>query len=383
MGILFTIVTFGIVVSGTLMLRATQQKTETNFRFHGQAAQFAGAGLTEALGWFRRQASQPVTTFNPLRNTTVTPQILDTDDTDIGLVRDFEISGVVWGRYEVWKQWDTDPDATRLAWRRKMQVADVSSLRGATGSGTVWRLRSVGYVYRRVSPAVAFDVPPNSVLGTEVVEVELRRLTLAPPGSAAICSYSGSSCTTNSKVRVLGGSGAGIFYRTAGGPPVVAPGSVTGSPYLAPSTTYYGDVASVFGVTATELRSLADDRISSDAAFPSPIPSKTLYYAEVPTLNFTSARRLQGNAIVYVKGNVVIAQGSNSFFTGLLYVEGNVTINAPTEFNGTLIVTGSIALSGVSDFVNVSYDAASLNTLRTEIGQYRLCGPVHSFTSAE
>jgi len=366
-----------------LLMRATQQKTETSFRFHGQAAQFANAGLIETLGWFRRQASQPVSSFNPVRNTASTPQILDTAEPEVGLVREFEISGSTWGRYEVWKQWDTDPDAERLAWRQKVQASDVTTARGATGVGTVWRIRSVGYVYLRQDSNKRFDVTPNQVLGTEVLEVEIRRMTLSPPGTAAICAQTGSTITTNSQVLVMGGTGTGIYYKSSTGTPTLASGTVTGTPATASSSSYVGTVSSVFGVSTTDLRSLADDRITTDVAFPSPIPTKTLYYAEVPTLNFTATRRLEGNAIVYVKGDVVIAAGSNSFFTGLLYVEGNVTINAPCEFNGTLVATGSVALSGVADFVNVNYDAGALNSLRTEIGQYRLWGPIHSFTAGE
>ncbi len=383
LGILFTIVTVGIVTTGMLMLHATQMKTETNFRLHGQAAQFANAGLIESLGWFRRQSAQPVVAFSPQRNTATTPPILDTDDADIGIAREFEISGVIWGRYEVWKQWDADPDPARLAWRQKVQVTDVSAQRGAAGAGNVWRIRSVGYVYRRIDGGYRFDQAPNQVLGTEILEVELRRLSLSPPGAAAVCVETGSGVVTNSKVRVVGGGGAGIFYRSGTGTPSVAAGSVTGSPALAPSTTYDASVRAVFGVDQNELRSLADDRITSSAAFPSPMPLKSLYYVDVPTLAFTAARRLEGNGIVYVKGNVTIAAGSNSFFTGFLYVDGNVTIIAPVEFNGALVCTGTLALAGVSDFVNVNYDSSALNMLRTEIGQYRLSGAIHSITAGE
>ena len=69
------------------------------------------------MGWFRKSPTQPVATFAPVRNLSVSPQILETNDPDIGLMREFQISGPIWGRYEVWKQWDADPDPVRLAWR--------------------------------------------------------------------------------------------------------------------------------------------------------------------------------------------------------------------------------------------------------------------------
>src|SRR5690606_18676464 len=144
LGFFFAIIVAGLVATGTLVLSSTRTRTEVNFRLHGQAAQFARAGLTEALGWFRRQTTQPVTVFAPVLDTTVTPPVLDTMDPDVGIVREFEIAGVIWGRYEVWKAWAGDPDPERLAWRQQVQVEDISAERGIAGAGNVWRVRSVG-----------------------------------------------------------------------------------------------------------------------------------------------------------------------------------------------------------------------------------------------
>ncbi|MCC6673163.1 MAG: hypothetical protein IT458_19005 [Planctomycetes bacterium] len=383
LAMLFTIIVAGLVVTGTLVLRSHQTKTDTSFRLYGQAAQFARAGLVEALGWCRRQTSQPVTTFAPQRDTLASPPVLDTDDPDIGIVREFEISGQIWGRYEVWKRWDTDPDPQRLAFRQQFQMEDISGERGAAGVGSVWLVRSIGYVYRRVDPGFAYNVAPNSVLGKEILETELRRLVLAPPGAAAICVRNGASASTNSRARVQGNGGAGIYYRAGTGAPTVAAGSVIGSPALSSNASYDDAVRAVFGVTEDELRSLADDRITSAGAFPSPIPSKTLYFAEVPTLSFTAAKPLRGDSIVYVRGNVDIAAGSNSFFSGFLYVDGNVTFRAPLQFNGALVVTGSVSVTGVSDFCDVIYDETVLSSLRTEIGQYRLSGAIRTVHKGE
>jgi hypothetical protein len=380
LGVFFTIIVTGIVVTGTMVLRTNRQKTETNFRLHGQAAQFARAGLIEALSWYRKQTSQPVLAFDPRLDTAANPPVLDTIDPDIGIVREFSITGAVWGRYEVWKQWDADPIPARLDFRRKVQMTDVSLERGAATLGNVWRIRAIGYIYRRADPSRAFDEQPNHVLGRETVETEMRRLTLAPPGEAAICTRTPSTSIVNSRGRVQGGAGAGIFYPSGVGNPVVSAGSVIGSPALAPSATYDDSVEAVFGVNADDLSSLADDRIYSDATFPNPVPQKSVYYCET-NLTFTAARPLKGNGIVYVRGNVTMNLGSNSWFTGFLYVDGNVTLTAPNEFNGTLVATGYVQVLGVSDFSNVTYDDGALNALRTEVGQYRLSGairPVHT-----
>src|SRR5690606_31735297 len=65
LALFFGIVTLGVVIAGALMLRANSSKTLTNFRVHSQATQFARAGLTEAMSWYRRQTNQPVLEFAP------------------------------------------------------------------------------------------------------------------------------------------------------------------------------------------------------------------------------------------------------------------------------------------------------------------------------
>src|SRR5690606_24062328 len=117
----------------------------TLFITNYQAVMAARSGLTEGLSWLRRQTSQPVTVFQPTLDTSATPPILDTEDPDIGLVRDFRISGNLWARYEVWKEWAADPDPTRLAWRQQFDCTDVSEPKVGGATGSAWRLRSIGY----------------------------------------------------------------------------------------------------------------------------------------------------------------------------------------------------------------------------------------------
>jgi hypothetical protein len=167
------------------------------------------------------------------------------------------------------------------------------------------------------------------------------------------------------------------------GTPTVAAGSVIGFPALSGTDEYNGSVDQVFSVSADELRSLSDDIITTDAAFPRPVPRNSLLYVDVPLLRFTTTRRLEGNGIVYVHGDVVLDAGTNSFFTGFLYVDGDVTLQAPVEFNGTLVATGAVTVAGVSDFANVNYDDGALSALRTEVGQYRLSGAIRSVIAAE
>lgn len=379
LGVMFTIIAVGLVVSGTLSLRAHRSKTETSFRLHGQSMQFARAGLIEALGWYRKQTSQPVLTFNPRLDTAATPPVLDTQDPDIGIVREFQISGLIWGRYEVWKQWDTDPNPTRLAWRRQVQCTDISTRRGSSAPGNVWLLRSVAYVFQRSDSAKAYNAAPNRVLGSSILETELRRMTLVPPGMAAVCCGTASGSAIRDRVNIQGAGGNAVYYRRSGTSSItVSGGAVTQGGVTRNTTTqtYDDSVTAVFGVTEDELRGLADDRITNQNDFPQPVPRQTLCFVDVPTLTLSSTRRLQGNAIVYVRGNVDFQTGNQSYFTGFLYVRGNLTMRESLEFNGTIVCTGVVDIRGVADWINITYDDAALNSLRTEIGQYRLSGAI-------
>ena len=71
-----------------------------------------------------------------------------------------------------------------------------------------------------------------------------------------------------------------------------------------------------------------------------------------------------------------VAAGSNSTFSGLLYVQGNLVLREPCEIQGAVIVTGSVTIEGSSDYSTVVYDDSILSHLRREVGTYRLSSSV-------
>lgn len=365
--IFFTIFGIGLILSGTVVMDSSVKKTDVAFRLDGQARQFAEAGLIDALAWFRRQTTQPVTAFDPKRDMLAVPPIIDTDDPEIGIVREFEISRGIWGRYEVRRFVpNVEPPVA--------EVADISKERGASTTGTVWRIVSRGFVFRRKSAAVAFNEFPNQVLGVEVMETEVRRMTLTPPAYSALCVSSGSGCTIAQRGRVFGGLAAGVSYRSGTNAPTIT-GEVFGNPPTAAIANYTDTTEAVFGVDRDQLRSLADDRITSSTEFPNPVPTHQILFAETD-LTFDNSRPLKGTGIVYVEGNVTIQPGSNTFFNGLLYVTGNVTVNAPALLRGTVIARGNVNFSGLADYAQLEYDDGVLNSLMLEVGQYRLSSSV-------
>lgn len=373
--LMFTTVVVGIVLTGTLTLKSQITRNRTLFITNYQAVMTARSGLTEALSWMRRQTSQPVTALEPQLDTLANPQILDTEDEDIGLVRDFRISGNLWARYEVWKQWDSDPDPDRLAWRQQFQCVDISQAKIGANAGAAWRLRSVGYVYRRLDENVAFNVEPNLILATELAETDVLRSVINLPGQAAVNVSDGNNCHINTNGRILGGSVGGIYYPQGSGTPTTGPkkkARVTGSPALSPGTTYDDSYEAVFGLTFAELSSMADQVVTDANDFPNPLPENGLVVVDIPSMQFDSALPLNGTAIVIIRGNTSFLSGNNSLFSGLLYVEGSLTLRAPSELSGSVVCTGNMTVQGVPDYATINYDGEVLESLMNSLGNYRM-----------
>ncbi len=372
--LLMLVVIMGLVLTNSQTLDSHRDLNDTRFARDSQALALANSGLTDGLGWLRKQTSQPVTALDPQRDELATPPVLETEEPDIGIVREFQISGTTWGRYEVWKEWAADPDPDRLAFRTQMQCRDVSAARGGLTAGTVWRLRSVGYVYERRDAAVAFDAPPNRVIAQDIAEMEARRLAMNLPGQAAVCVRTASGVLVSTRGQIRGGSAAaGLFSESGTGSPTVTgtAAEISGSPGTATNTPYEDSLDAVFGATADELRAMADIHITDPSAFPSPLPTNSLVVCS-GDLSFTDTQRLLGSGIVIVLGDLAIEAGSYSSFSGLIYVGGNFTMQEPAEIRGSVVVTGSATVSGgTGDFARVLYDDEILAALRRELGSYR------------
>ncbi|MFT4512743.1 MAG: hypothetical protein ACI89X_001546 [Planctomycetota bacterium] len=374
LALMFTTVVVGIVATGTLTLQSQISNNRTLFITNYQAVMTARSGLTEGLSWLRRQTSQPVTVFAPQLDAGAVPAVLETEDPDIGLVRDFRISGNLWARYEVWKEWAADPDPERLAWREQFDCTDVSVAKVGGAAGSAWRLRSVGYVYRQMDANVAFNEDPNLVLATEFAETDVLRAVINLPGQAAINVNDGNSMHVNTKGQVNGHGAAGVYYPQGSGTPTTGPKRqqrVTGTPGLSAGTTYDDSYEAVFGLTFAELSSMADQVVNSAANFPSPLPENSLIVAELASMQFDASNPLEGAGLVIIRGNVTLSPGNNSLFSGLLYVEGNLTVRAPCEINGSVICTGNMTIQGSADFATINYDEEALSSLMDNFGNYR------------
>jgi hypothetical protein len=134
---------------------------------------------------------------------------------------------------------------------------------------------------------------------------------------------------------------------------------------------YDGSVEAVFGVGLTDLKSMADVSTSDPDAFPTRIGDYTLNVFE-GDITFDASHPLRGTGIVVVTGDCTISDGSNSFFSGLLHVGGDLTLRAPSYLRGTLVVGGDVDVRGTGgDHAEVNFDDAIIDELLAFLGQYR------------
>jgi hypothetical protein len=375
LALLFTVIVAGITLTGTLMLRSHIQTNRTAWASKSQALQVARSGLAEGVAWLRRQTSQPVLTFAPQLDTSASPQLLDTIDPDIGLVREFRITGKIYARYEVWKQWDADPDAARLARRQQNQCEDVSMARAGASPGTVWRLRSVGYIFNLVDATVPFNVAPNSVIASQVAVNEVRRLVIGLPGLAAVNVGDGNSCHINTNGRIVGNTAGGIYYPAGSGTPTTGPANanrVTGNPRLSTAVDYDDSYEGVFGVSFSELQAMATLVVTDPTQIPSPMPDMGLIIIDCGNVTIDDEMPLTGSGIVIIRGNTHLVPDNNSNFSGLLYVDGSLTVRAPSVINGSVICTGNMSVQGAADYATINFDGEILEELMTYLGNYRV-----------
>lgn len=311
----------------------------------GQATNAAASGLNEALSWFVHQNQQPVTAFDPKAG--------ESEDPARGIVRSYEIAaqGRVWGRYEV----------------RRAAVADVSRKRGKSADGALWKLESDGIVYVRNDPAQG-PGGPNFVLARRTMSVDIQRLALQLPANAAVSATDGSRIHVTRPSRLQGGAaGIGAAYPPATGTPS-GTGTISGNPARS-TTTLPFTIEGVFGVTQTELLSMADLVVDDERDLPDPLPDMALIVVR-GNATFNPTRKLTGSGILVVLGNLVLNPQSDTFYSGLIWVQGNFNMAPPGIINGAVISNGDARLTGGSDVAEVNYDAPMLDQVRLQLGNY-------------
>ncbi len=305
---------------------------------------------------------------------------------ELGLVRSFQISPGVWARYTVSKGSGAEPydDANENAlydlgesftdvngdgkWNAGQATRDVSSARGIDASGSVWYVTSIGEIFKRPSPELPLGAGDNVRIGRSVWGTEFRRLTINPPASAAICVQNASEVELGDNCRVRGNTA--LAYAEGSGEPAANMEGVKGG--MAGMPEYDTSSEAVFGLPWTKLMSMADISTGdAKSGIPTQLPTGGLIVVRGGA-SFDKSRPLRGRAIVAVEGDVVIEDGSASFFEGILYVNGDLVVRGPATLRGTVIVTGHVDARGSgSDYVTVAHDGPLVSKLLQKVAQYR------------
>ena len=399
----------GVVMSGAEHIRALDRVTNAEWAADGQAREVARAGLTDAYAWLRRQTSQPVANFQPQRVGRERPDYLpepdggwenpidmngdpvnETDDPDRGLVRAFEISPGIWARYQIETGsptetfvdvngngvWDPGEGYTDTngdgKWTSGDGTRDVTAARGLNGTGAVWNIECIAEIFRRSRSDLPLGQGPNHRLARARLAQEVRRLAISPPATSAICSGVGSEISMGNRTRVQGNGANALAYAPNSGDPTTGGSELVGAVSSVPG--YAGYVEDVFGVSLGKLKSMADISTTDPVeGVPAVIPDYALVVVDAPQVAFDIDRPLRGTGVVIVRGDVEIQSGSNSFFSGMLYVDGDLTVRAPAYLRGTVVVTGDVDMAGTGgDYVEVDYDGQIVAHLLTKMGQYRI-----------
>lgn len=352
----FVSLTTGILVAHSLEMSANRKTMDTRFRRVDLAQSVAESGLTDAISWLRRQPVQPVASFTPRRDLTAEPAVDETLDPNLGLVREFEVNGSLWGRYEV----------------RTNEAVDVSERYGEP-TGSVWDLGARGYLYERIDPKKPFDQKPNRLLSSQTMRTEARGLAIRMPNTGAVVAGNLRSLELLSGTVIDGAGGPAITYdlsKTSGGL-LSAVGTLTGTPSMLPLGSLALDLQSVFGIREDQLRATADVVAESPRQLQGREMRDQLVFAPGTLSLDVSRDGLRGRMVLAIAGDFYAPEFNNSDFRGVLYVGGSMAIEGPFRFAGTLIVAGAMKVGGSADQVMIRSDPTQVTAMQNALSQYR------------
>ena len=385
-----------LVLTGAQLISTSFKETKYQQNVYGEAENIAKAGLIDTISWFRRQVPQPVRSgvppaFDPGKDNWIdgafqpTIESKSTIDGNIGLVKEYQLSenGTKWARYEVRRQTGTisgnpapyDPFAVHDITAQRVQGKE-------NGEGLVWSIVSTGYVWHKLSPLnVNEHYTPDKMISKIKVSTEIRRIDLNLANCACIVQDSGSGGTFNINIYKNGrlsrgnnpaNSACGKFIGTNS--PNNSGGELSGTTQTILANP---NVEFVFGMSTTTLESFAAHTANDVTDLPytsdGKLPEMTFMFID-GNANFDTAHPLDSSGILFVKGNLSIAESPNNRYSGLIYVTGTSTIYSQTSITGCIVAYKGLVLSNPSglspDVSEITYDETILDSVKEQICGY-------------
>jgi hypothetical protein len=378
---LFVVITSGMIVAHASHMAAVRRELDARYDRKSLAEAVVRSGADEAVGWFRGRAQQPVAAFAPVFDPFRDPPVLETEDPGLGLVREFEIRGNLWGRYEV----------------RHEGARDISAERGLGAAGAAWEIAVQSFVYRVEDPTRAFDEAPNRVVAQAATRTELRSLALALPAISAISVQDPALVTIRANAVIDGGAHPGLVHGdgpthdtvVGTGDPIdlaavsPTPYSTSPDPAIDPAATILGspdtlrflsmaiEPTKVFRLRADEVARFADlVWVPGRDPLPDDVRGALIL---VPGDARLSGERIDG-AVLFVDGDLSIGSGGiETQIVGMVFVTGAMKVEGHLDLRGAVSVMGELTLGdGTSPPAFVRYDRDVIDALRASLRQYRM-----------
>jgi hypothetical protein len=324
-----------------------------------------------------------------------------------------QTTAVYFGRYEVQEQ--ANPVVTPAPTLNPLAVHDITGTREANymnGDGLVWAITSTGYIYKRMDYTmdeygeymIPYNVYPNKVLATAKAYSEFKKLSFSLPVTGYASAYVHSAAGVNlSNYCYMGGSMANGYGMCAMAGSVTLPNGATGTNFVGGGITYTatGDApisdVNVFGMSLKDIQFIADYVGSQAANIPLSIVSanKLSYYNGNLTYAATQTsaiyQQLNTSGILIVNGNLTLGlgganpSGTNilpSYYSGVVFVTGNMTISDGCQVDGVVIMGDSTAYNGSGgnltllgsssgQFAYLTADPTGVASVVQKVAQYR------------
>jgi Tfp pilus assembly protein PilX len=380
-----------------------------NTKADAQVYNVALAGITHATNWLQRQNIQPVTVFDPKANTNAPDDDPETPPTEeqLGLVNEFTVDprSNLWGRYEVGRSASAPARAplTQIGSHSALYgtpptwtAEDISLQRGAA-AGTVWRVRSKGYLFDRTNPATPFSLtnpPPKQQI---TLDAEIRRSAFHYH-PAALYDYKTNAAVdlhahdalSNTVVQSADGSGYVFWTNTnnvdltqqlgfsLAGPTIKNANDPTQPNYVSPTLT--DQLMYHFGVPdLATLKGMADEYYEDPNDIPQPMNAMKLVYIKPNGghITFDNNPTLNGSGILVVEGDLTV-DGSTipQTWNGLIFVTGDYEQKKTSTITGGLVCGGDARVhgydTGPAHPAKLYYSPSTLDTVNAKLGTYRM-----------
>lgn len=401
--LILTLMTTAFLVVGVQFVTDSLKQGRLNRR-DNQIYNVGLAGLNHAVSWLRKQATKPVTRFDP-RSTTDPDEESETTavDESIGLCAEFVLDAKanLWARYEIGRSANapartgvpvgaTHTDTTLYPNGIRWVAQDIGKQRGLA-AGEAWAIQCKAYTFTKAGGLTfATDTKRKSL----ILEAEIRRASINTREAALYCFKQSTAADTvkfdvqgagSCVVDVLDGIGRPYWCNTNmvtlvglpgfGTPPLPAEqnkNAATDPLYVDPDLA--NQLIYVFGTSDLEgVKSMAANVYDNEGDIPQPMPANAFIYFD-GNLVFDGSPDLSGGGILFVEGDMKIEASTLQSYNGLIFTTGRYDQRHKSTVTGGVICGGTAEVHGhgAGKEASLRYSKDKLDSVASILDDYRL-----------